>query len=620
MLKGDRNITLSASVAPKPAAPDPSAGESAENKEEASEVRKLKLEPGKNKDLPFYYPYLSKGKLTRLEVDESNKFSGEGVITPSVRFLGELKVAFGPDRLDLVQQIDTNAINSSAFMKPVSPFFRFTSGNVSLDLVKFKPSGTLDMELGPKSKPVILGTIDATEEGGAFVAKGTLRPAAKVPGIKEAKGEVTYRSDTGWAGLLTASSASIPKSDVTVKLGYREEKSQLHAYGDGAITTTIRNSRLDLGVHWSGGALAYSGGVTIEKPLPMVDKVTLRGSYANEVLDLTGETGFKWRSIDTRITVNYRKKDDEAEGRFTGKAGVDVKTEKADGHIDLGFDEQGRVSGKGKLGYQVTKDIKPTLGIELRDERVKVSGEVAIADIPLTRKWPSPEGGKLTIIKGVGVKIPIPTPIPAVTAFAEIRASAGLGYGVGPVAIKDVLFNGELYPFEDDPKVTASLKGKLAVPAYGEIYGTFGARLGAEVAAGAAGLKGGVDVTPALRIEGEGAAAFEAKYEAGTFTFAAEAYAKGHMLAKLDVDLVAEAYAAYGLLSHTWTWNVKKIQRQIGPELKLTLGRIAYGKGGEITWPSASQITLEPKEIDPMDIVRDLVGEAKSQGKAEKVA
>jgi hypothetical protein len=348
--------------------------------------------------------------------------------------------------------------------------------------------------------------------------------------------------------------------------------------------------------------------------------VTLRGSYANEVLDLTGETGFKWRSIDTRITVNYRKKDDEAEGRFTGKAGVDVKTEKADGHIDLGFDEQGRVSGKGKLGYQVTKDIKPTLGIELRDERVKVSGEVAIADIPLTRKWPSPEGGKLTIIKGVGVKIPIPTPIPAVTAFAEIRASAGLGYGVGPVAIKDVLFNGELYPFEDDPKVTASLKGKLAVPAYGEIYGTFGARLGAEVAAGAAGLKGGVDVTPALRIEGEGAAAFEAKYEAGTFTFAAEAYAKGHMLAKLDVDLVAEAYAAYGLLSHTWTWNVKKIERQIGPELKLTLGRIAYGKGGEITWPSASQITLEPKEIDPMDIVRDLVGEAKSQGKAEKVA
>ena len=76
--------------------------------------------------------------------------------------------------------------------------------------------------------------------------------------------------------------------------------------------------------------------------------------------------------------------------------------------------------------------------------------------------------------------------------FAEIRASAGLGYGVGPVAIKDVLFNGELFPLEDDPKVKATLKGKLAVPAYGEIYGTFGARLGSERLGRVATLRPGV--------------------------------------------------------------------------------------------------------------------------------
>jgi hypothetical protein len=618
MLKGNRNVTLSATVAPKPAATDPSAGASAEEKEAASEVRALKLDTHRNKDIPFYYPYLSAGKLTKLALDDNNNFTGEGVITPSVRFLGDLKVAFGPDKLDLVQDIDTDAMNKSAFMRPVSPFFRFTSGSVSLDLIKFKPSGKLDLELGPKPKPVIKGTIDASEEGGAFVANGTLQPVGKIPGVTEAKGVVTYSSNEGWSGALTASSASIPNSTTTVKLGFKEQKGVFHPYGEGSITTTVRSSKLDLKVLWGGGGLAYSGKVTVPKPVPLVESVELSGSYANELLTLTGDAAIKWRSIDSSMKVTYTRKDGDEEGRFSGTAVVNVTTDKAKGNIDLTFGEQGLVKGSGKIGYQVTKDVRPTLGVEVTPKHVKVLGEVAVGDIALTKMWPSAEGGKITFLPGVGAKFPVPTPIPGITAYGEIRLSAGLGYGVGPVMLKGVTFNGSLYPLEDDPRVEANLKGKLSVPAYGEIYGTFGAYLGVEALAGAAGLKGGIDVTPALRVKGEGALEFDAKYKSGAFTFSAEAYAKGSMVAKLDVDLHAEAYAGYGLLSHTWTWNVKRLEKNIGPELKLTLGKIAYGEDGKITWPDVSQIALEPKDIDPIGIVKDLLKQGGSEGSTVK--
>ena len=37
------------------------------------------------------------------------------------------------------------------------------------------------------------------------------------------------------------------------------------------------------------------------------------------------------------------------------------------------------------------------------------------------------------------------------------------------------------------------------------------------------------------------------------------------MLAKLDVDLLAELYAAWGIFSHTWTYKVAKLENRSGP-------------------------------------------------------
>jgi hypothetical protein len=152
------------------------------------------------------------------------------------------------------------------------------------------------------------------------------------------------------------------------------------------------------------------------------------------------------------------------------------------------------------------------------------------------------------------------------------------------------------------------------------MYGKFGASIGVEVLFGAVGAKGGIDVIPALRIEGEGGINFTADYQEGGFSFEAEAYAKGRMLATLKVNLTAEIYAAWGLFSHTWTYPVAATTKQLGPELNVTLGKIGYSRTGEITWPSPSQFDLKPKDLDPLELVKDLLREGKSKDREEAKA
>ena len=68
--------------------------------------------------------------------------------------------------------------------------------------------------------------------------------------------------------------------------------------------------------------------------------------------------------------------DGDEEGQFSGRADVEIKTEKALGQIKLNFDEEGRYWGKGSISYQVTKDIRPTLSVELtRDQRGRCSAK-----------------------------------------------------------------------------------------------------------------------------------------------------------------------------------------------------------------------------------------------------
>jgi hypothetical protein len=342
--------------------------------------------------------------------------------------------------------------------------------------------------------------------------------------------------------------------------------------------------------------------------------VTLDGGYEENRLWLKGKTNITWKALSAEMEVTYARKDGE-DGKFSGYAKVKVPLGKAEGYIDLHLDENGHYYGAGEISYAITKNIVPKLGVELtKDQRVKVRGEVKTPDIPLTKMWPAPDGGKIEFFKGVGAKFSIPTPIPGVTAYGEVRASAGIRYGIGPLTMKELKVNAELYPLEDDPKIKAHLTGGLKLPAFASIYGKFGAYIGAEVLAGAAGAKGGIDIMPSLGVKGEAGVDINADYGPDGFSVEGKAYAEGTLSGDLGVDLSAEVYGLYGLLSHTWTWNVGNWHKDLG-SLKLSLGKIAYGKDGQITWPSLSDIKPEPESLDPLSIVKD----AMDQGKAKEV-
>jgi hypothetical protein len=576
----------------------------------ASEWRKVTLDPTLNKDIPFYYPYLSKGKLTKVAIDASGGFSGEGVITPTVKFFGELKFKFAPDTIEAGISIPKEKLKT-----PADKFFRFTESTLSLTLAPvLVPKGEVKFTVGPATNPLLNGEIRVSYKDGAVIGIGSLTPARAIPGIKEAKADVGYNSQTGWSGKLTASSVALPgATEVTAEIGFNEKNGALVPYGAGGFKTRIKEgSELFLKAGWDGVNISYAGGVKVLKPLPLVKEVTVNGSYANGLLYVEGKAPIKWKNIDAEMTVFYRREDGK-DGKFGGTATINVTTPKASGELKLGFNEAGGFWGSGSLSYQVTKDIRPKLGVEIKAGRIRLFGAVDVADIPLGTEWPKPGGTRKDILKAAAkISFPIP-PLPAVTAYLELKGSLGVGYGVGPLTLKGIKFNGELYPFEDDPKIAAHLTGRISMPAYAELYGTFGAYIGAEILGGAAGAKGGVEVTPSLRLPVEAYIQVDVDYEEGGFKRAAgEAAVTGALEARLVVDLKAEVYALYGLLSHTWTYNVRDIKKPVGPPLKLTLGTVAWEKGTGIKWPSLSDIKLEPADVDPLSLIKDLLGSSKA--------
>ena len=78
---------------------------------------------------------------------------------------------------------------------------------------------------------------------------------------------------------------------------------------------------------------------------------------------------------------------------------------------------------------------------------------------------------------------------------------------------------------------------------------------------------------------------------------------------------MATIYALWRAVDYSWTYNVASVEAQIGPEVKLSLGTIAYSREGKFTWPSLDQVKLEP-EIDPLEVVKEMAGRGKSVQKS----
>ena len=587
-----------------PVPPEPGPGES-----EPAEHRELTI-PAKP-SAQFEYIGLSKGALTSYWVRDG-VFGGTGTITPSIGFLGPIAISYEPPELKV------SALDAAKF-KSIGSVVHFTGGKLTLTLTpELKVEGNILFAVGPKAKPLLTGDISARVEGGVFIATGNLT-AGKMPGIDDLSGTATYRSDTGWTGSAIAKSSSLPLSTTDAKFNFWQDKGgAFKTKAEGAITTSIRDkAKLKLDARWDAeSGISYKGDASIDNPIKGVGRVFLTGTYTGGLLKATGEATIGWEKFKPTIAITYTRRDGDERGRFSGTATVDAAIGKASGKLTIGFGEQGLTSLAGTLTYKFNDRLQPTLGVKLDEEgRVKLSGEIALPDIELTKKWPA-GGGEFTLIKG-GWTFYVAPPIPIVDLFCKISGSLRLAYGVGPVTLTKIKFDGSLYPFESDLRIEARLHGKLTVPAYASLIGILSVAIGAELLWGAAGAEGSLTLTGKLTVPGSFELEGESYYKDG-FGFFGEARIKGQMLAELGIDLDVELYTAWKRgPGKKWHYPVTSMKRQIGPDLDFSLGR--FGQSLEETKVPAAPAkgakpsAEAPAELNPESMLKKLLSKEETR-------
>ncbi|MGG7566517.1 eCIS core domain-containing protein [Rhodovulum sp. DZ06] len=605
----DAKVHLHAELAP--------AGAGAQGDAAAGEVRDVHLTPGRNEAVSFYYPYLSPGTLGQLSLDDAGTLSARGVIRSTVPLFGDIAVTFsaprdGADTLSVVAPIAADKL------KPRNHLFRFTAGEVSLALAPdFIPGGDLEFEVGPATNPVLRGKVKAGLERGLLAVTGDLEPARDLPGVAAARGELSFTAEEGWSGKLTATSSSYSGVTADASFGFRSVGKEIKPFAGGGLHMQIKGVDVDFLTAWEGQGIGYYAKATIPKPLPMVPSVQIEGSFSDTLLEMAGGGTVTWNGISSDIQVRYRQKKGE-EGAFSGGALIRKDGDPLRARVKIAVDGSGARILEGRIRYRFTDDLDIEFGAKTeRDGRVRVDGEVAHDDIPLLRRWPSDKGGEIDLFRGKRLSFPFPIPGVSPLVNGTIGVSAGLmvKYHAGPVVLKAPTVKASFYPFEEDISLAASATSALSVDAYVGLTGTFGASIGAEFAGGVAGAEGGLSVEPTLGVPGHAGARVTVDYADGAFGFAAVGEASGGMEASLAVNLEARVYIAKGLWSYNWTYPLgETATMKLGPQLKLNLGEIRYGKGGELKLPRPSDISVEPS-LDPKTVISDIL----SLGKTEEV-
>lgn len=613
-----------------PAAGKANDASSAEGEVEVSETRRLSVD-GAQQKVPFEYLYLSPGHLTTVSFDEKGNLTGDGVIEPSVPILGTLNVSVGPDKFELAKPIDVKSLNQSKLVRPLSSMFRFTETSLKIDLLRFKPEGGLKFTIGPEKKPLVLGDIQASAQSGAFVASGNLTPGVAIPGLEGASGNISYSSASGWAGNITASSSKIPYSKLNVTLSFFGEANHFRVEAKGGMNVELPgNKKIDLEAFWGKENLGFQTRFKWVKPLKMVDYIEAHALFVGDLLRVTGKGGFTFRdSWHGDVELTYERKN-EAQ-KFSGKASVDVVTpnKKGKGQIKAEIDEEGRVSGSGKLSYLFINKpkIEPELGVTLdKKGHISIEGAVSldgpfkifdrypkgnedikeeITDSPFPTTNVPADSGLKKLIQFDTPKIRIPTPIPTVNGFLEFYAGVFYEIHFGPAALKAIKLSGKIDDLTENPKVEAKLDGKFYCEAGAGLYGRFGGYAGVEVLYGAGELKGGIHITPGIQGNANIEVGMSGEYKEGDFSVKVEPEFNVRLTALLKVTGTITASAFWGFLSKTWPFDIYDWHKDLAsktikfPSLELSTSTTTKLPGSE----GLSEIPA----ISPIQMIEDLI-------------
>jgi hypothetical protein len=587
-----KDIIFTASIAP--AAADGTPAGDGDSGGAGSELRRLAVAPGPQK-IPFEYLYLSPGYLVWAGLNGDGQLIGEGVISPGFAFVRDIRIRLTP-ALEAVADLKPDNLRSPA------SYFRVTDASIALQLSpKFVPNGDAKFEIGPVGRPVVKGVVHARYNDGAFIARGELEPARKIVGLEEASGGVEYHSRKGWSGNLDSTWNGPLGASARLTLGFTQEGDKLKPYAHGKMGLTIKGIGLQAEASWDGGDLTYSGSAVIPNPIRGVKSVRLHAIYANGALRATGEATLDWAKQRATAKINYVCKDGERSGHFSGSANVVLTGDKLSGAFTLKLDEDGPTSASGRLSYQISERIRPTLDVAIDErKRLKLSGNAEVGDLTIVEKWPKKPARHTLFDDKLDYKIQLL--YGAADLFVGGAGHIYLGYSLGPVLLTTVTFSGSLYPLEPDPAIEGTLSGTIVAKGDAGLHGLLDMHIGAELLQGAAGVKGSLGLGAGLHFEAHASVAPAVEYRNG-FTVSAEAYFDSGLELNVGIVAAAEVYTLWGYgPGHEWTFPIKSMKWPIGSGFKLPLGTFTYS-GGQRTEPKADAKSV-PEKLDPADMVK----------------
>lgn len=490
----------------------------------------LKLPEGgkKQPNIKFVYPYLSEGTINRLEFTDKG-LHASGTLVPSIKLLAGLKLG-----VDITP--DSMSASLMAKEKLTSPIPGLHFGEPTLTLLlhpEFKPSGSLAFWIGSSQEHALMkGNLVIGVEGTDFVATSTLT-TAKIPGLSEATGEVTYKKSTGWSGrvqLTAGANKIISAAAVDVTLTDRGIDA------DGTVTATPPGgSEITLHVKRREGQFFYKGKGKIK--IPKLQEATLDVEYSPATgFSITGEAPFTLFGKTGNLKVFY------ANNAFGGevtkfppftRGQVEVQLE----HLKYA---KGKFSGAGGVTLPLGKTFTAGGRVELDEqEHLRISAKLAIAK-PIVLF--DPITGSRTFFT---INLPIPIPGASIGNLAGLQAriigSLAAGYTIGPAVLENAELSAGTNPLAEQTGTSVAFSGYLTMAASGFITGS----LAGEVALSAfiAEVAGGLKLSATGKIEGKSGVKTDLLYTPERFTFHGEldAQIKLGLLVSLTAYVVARA-------------------------------------------------------------------------------
>jgi hypothetical protein len=551
------------------------------------ETGELSVKPGKTK-VPIHYLPLSDGVIESITQD-GDGLAGKGTITPSIPLLkgANLGIEFSANHLAVTTAVPNEKLQSLHGM-------RVTEASLGFELApNFKPSGTIAFEIGPQGKPVAEGQISVSADAQGFVATGAL--TAHIPGVDEAKGNVTYRRETGWTGGfdITKSSKTFIQN-ASVHVGF-SDKDGLELTGGLGIKLP-GDQDITLKVDKRKNTWIYTGQGEFKPPGGLLDPVRINFTYDGERVEGTGETGVKFHGLDGHIKVKYR------DGKISGEGTLAVNKGRASGKIALKLSPEQKFSAEGEVTVKITDKLTATAGIKIdENEKVTLTGEL---------KFPQ----SIELFKGfqgehqifsVGVSIPIPgASVGPLGVKARIEGGLSAGYHIGPGELRDLKVVAMFNPLEDKPDLDLTMQGQIYISAGAHVSGSISGSIVLDAVVASA--SGGLTLTATALLDGHVASQVALHYTQGRFEAKADLDLMLGLALKLALDAFVEAQAGVGpfKVETRKDWNLATYTYDTGLQLGMkTKTPLYYASDQPFKPPSLDQIEIIKPQIDISDML-----------------